>query len=191
MRTQYFNAAILASLSTFDVVLATSAQQATNETASVDGHSLYNGLQQILGFPDNDESELRYLAHSVQRELGKQLSPSAEVVIEGDEGFEYVNARYTDYKRPGYIAGVKVAEERDVVRTVNYARSRGIPFMARTGGHSLTTSLGRIQNAIVVEMRGLNSIIYNAEKQQMTIGGGVTTGEFANATFSEGMEVSK
>ena len=40
-------------------------------------------------------------------------------------------------------------------------------------------------------MRGLNKIEYDAEKQQMTIGGGTTTGEFANATYSRGKEVSK
>jgi FAD/FMN-containing dehydrogenase len=68
---------------------------------------------------------------------------------------------------------------------------RGIPFLARTGGHSLTSSSRSIQEAIIIDMRGLNSITYDAVKQQMTVGGGVVTGEFANATFSHGMEVSK
>ena len=40
-------------------------------------------------------------------------------------------------------------------------------------------------------MRGLNTVKYDASKEQMTVGGGITTGEFANATFSRGMEVSK
>ena len=63
--------------------------------------------------------------------------------------------------------------------------------MARTGGHSLTTSSKRVQGGIVIDMRGLNGVKYDTTKKQMTIGGGVTTGEFANATFSRGMEVSK
>jgi FAD/FMN-containing dehydrogenase len=74
---------------------------------------------------------------------------------------------------------------------VNYARSRGIQFAARSGGHSLTTSLRRIKNAIVIDMRKLNGIRYDENKRQMTVAGGITTGEFANATFSQGMEVSK
>lgn len=74
---------------------------------------------------------------------------------------------------------------------VNYARARGLHFMARTGGHSLTTSSRRIQDGLVIDMRGLNTVRYDLAKQQMTVGGGVTTGEFANATFSRGMEVSK
>lgn len=40
-------------------------------------------------------------------------------------------------------------------------------------------------------MRGLDHTTYNAETQQMTIGGGVQTGQFANATFEQGMEVSE
>lgn len=74
---------------------------------------------------------------------------------------------------------------------VNYARARGIQFMARTGGHSLTTSPRRIQDALVIDMRGLNTVRYDVAKQQMTVGCGVTTGEFADATFSRGMEVCK
>jgi heptaprenylglyceryl phosphate synthase len=40
-------------------------------------------------------------------------------------------------------------------------------------------------------MRSLNSVRYDETKQQMTVGGGITTGEFANATHAKGMEVSK
>ena len=191
MLTQYCNPAFLASLFALQITHATLSQQAANETSSLDGHGLLDGQQQILAFPGHDEPELWYLAHSAQLELKKRLSASAKIVIQGDEDFADVNSRYTNYKRPGYIAGVIVGEEKDVVETLNYARSRGIPFIARTGGHSLTTSLEKIQDALVIDMRGLNSIIYDAEMQQMTIGGGVTTGEFANATFSKGMEVSK
>ena len=63
--------------------------------------------------------------------------------------------------------------------------------MARTGGHSLTISPQRVQSGIVIDMRGLNAVKYEVFKQQMTVGGGITTGEFANATFSRGMEVSE
>ncbi|MCJ1351085.1 MAG: hypothetical protein MMC33_001067 [Icmadophila ericetorum] len=143
------------------------------------------------GGEGSEDAGLGYLKRSIQFELKRRLSSKAKLVIEGEDGFQHVNARYSDYKRPWYIAGVRVANEADAIETVNYARLRNIPFVARTGGHSLTTSLRRIQNAIVIDMRGLNTIKYDASKQQMTIGGGITTGEFANATFSKGMEVSK
>ncbi|KAH6652454.1 FAD binding domain-containing protein [Truncatella angustata] len=131
-----------------------------------------------------------YLKLLLKEELQKRLSTSSNISLQGEEGFSIVDARYTDYKRPQYIAAVQVAEEQDVVEVVNYARSRGIKFAARAGGHSLTSSLRRIKNAIVIDMRGLNSIKYDEVKQQMTVGGGITTGEFANATYSHGMEVT-
>jgi hypothetical protein len=40
-------------------------------------------------------------------------------------------------------------------------------------------------------MRKLNGIKYDEMTQQMTVGGGISTGEFANATYAKGMEVSK
>ncbi|KAL9612459.1 MAG: hypothetical protein Q9167_002931 [Letrouitia subvulpina] len=148
--------------------------------------------QQVLTWTggESQESSIDYLKVSVKNELQRRLSSDARIVLQGEEEFETLDVRYTNYKRPWYIAGVKVAEERDVIETVNYARARGIQFAARSGGHSLTTSLRRIKNAIAIDMRSLNSIKYNKEKQQMTVGGGITTGEFANATFSKGMEVT-
>ena len=39
-------------------------------------------------------------------------------------------------------------------------------------------------------MRALKKLDYDASKRQMTVGGGVQTGEFANATFAQAMEVT-
>ncbi|KAK7991349.1 FAD-linked oxidoreductase chyH [Apiospora saccharicola] len=131
-----------------------------------------------------------YAKISLKHELQKRLSKSAGVHLREEETFSLVDARYTNYKRPEYIAAVQVAEEKDVVEVVNYARSRGIKFAARAGGHGLTTSLRRITNAIAIDMRGLNSVKYDENKRQVTVGGGITTGEFANATHALGMEVT-
>ena len=83
--------------------------------------SLYNYAQQALGYVGREADEnvtLSYLKQSVSTELSKRLSTLAQIVVHGEEGFESVNARYTDYLRPSYIVGVKVAEEKDVVETV-------------------------------------------------------------------------
>ncbi|KAL8783268.1 MAG: hypothetical protein Q9213_004744 [Squamulea squamosa] len=182
----------------FLILLSTVAQclDAGNATTTFPTSGIISyGTQRVMrlfGFGDQSDpgSHGAYLKESIRVELQRRLSPTARILLEGDEDFHLVNARYTDYQRPTFIAGVKVAEERDVVETVNYARSRGIPFMARTGGHSLTTSSRGIQRGIILDMRGLNVVRYDTSKQQMTVGGGVTTGEFANATFSRGMEVT-
>ncbi|KAI8949861.1 Glucooligosaccharide oxidase [Xylaria longipes] len=145
-----------------------------------------SGKQQDL----SAATDATYLQLSLKNELTKRLSSEARITLEGEENFTEFDARYTNYKRPQYIVAVQVAEEQDVVETINYARSRGIQFTARSGGHSLTTSLRRIKSAIVIDIRKLNHTKYNHQKRQMTVGGGISTGEFANATFANGMEVT-
>lgn len=156
---------------------------------------------------EDEAPDIVYLKKSIQIELKNRLSPAAKVLIDSDEDFVHANVRYSNYQRPTYIAAVKVFEEADVVETVrnceqlchilltllqvNYARLRGIPFAARVGGHSLTTSLRRVKNGIVIDLRGLSSITFDSEKQQITAGGGVQTGQMANATYARGMEVSE
>lgn len=76
--------------------------------------------QQVLTWTggESQESSIDYLKVSVKNELQRRLSPEARIVLQGEEEFETLDARYTNYKRPWYIAGVKVAEEKDVIETV-------------------------------------------------------------------------
>ena len=95
-----------------------------NATSSISpsGSGLYGAQQimQFLGFSgqNHDEPQSAYLQQSIQVELKRRLSPNARIFLDGEEEFHLVDARYTNYRRPIYIAGVKVAEERDVVETV-------------------------------------------------------------------------
>ena len=95
-----------------------------NATSSIpaSGPGFY-GAQQLmkvlgLGRQCEDDTRSTYLKQSIRAELKQRLSPRARIFLNGDEGFHLVNARYTDYRRPTFIAGVKVAEERDVIETV-------------------------------------------------------------------------
>jgi hypothetical protein len=94
-------------------------QQPANGT-----YSLSDNVQQVLsafGLGTQDTSDLdniQYLKRSIVFELSKRLSPQANITTDEDADFSIVNARYTDYKRPGYIVGVQVSEEKDVVETV-------------------------------------------------------------------------
>lgn len=76
--------------------------------------------QQVLTWPggESQESLIEYLKFSVKNELQKRLSSEARIMLQGEEDFETLDARYTNYKRPWYIAGVSVAEESDVIATV-------------------------------------------------------------------------
>ena len=95
-------------------------------TDCVFGSSLFQNITESLSWPSAAQAVLglgneRYsesFLQSIVSELPKRLSVGARVIVETDPDFDQVNARYTDYKRPTYIAGVQAQEEKDVVETV-------------------------------------------------------------------------
>lgn len=98
--------------------------RALGENASVILSPTIDGQQVLaassVGFDGLDDEKQAYFYRStIKRELQKRLSPGSDVHLEGEDTFAVVNARYTDYKRPQYIAVVQVAEEKDVVETVS------------------------------------------------------------------------
>ena len=82
-----------------------------------------NGAQQVmemLGFDGADQREAHdtFTRDSIRAELQQRLSSNARLLLPGDQDFHIIDERYTNYRRPTFIAGVQVAEERDVVETV-------------------------------------------------------------------------
>lgn len=73
---------------------------------------------------------------------------------------------------------------------VQFATANNITFLAKSGGHGLSTSLSRVRNAIMIDMRGLNYARYDNATSQVAVGGGITTGELINATHAAGKEIS-
>ncbi|KAJ4397512.1 FAD-linked oxidoreductase alt4 [Gnomoniopsis smithogilvyi] len=47
-----------------------------------------------------------------------------------------------------------------------------------------------LQNGILIDMRSLNSLSFNSDKRQVTVGGGVITDDFVRFLESKGMEVN-
>lgn len=96
----------------------------TNSTngVHVSGFNAY-GAQHVLKFlgltsRQPDDARITYLKQSIHFELTRRLSPAARIILDGDEEFHLVNERYTNYQRPSFIAGIKVAVEKDVVEVV-------------------------------------------------------------------------
>ena len=77
-----------------------------------------------------------------------------------------------------------------MIEVVKYAREKGIPFTPRGGHHSVTTTMGRFQNGMCINMRPLNQMRWDAGKRHVTIGGGAITDEFVRFVHDLGMEVS-
>lgn len=107
----------------FSLLLCQWTRALLAENASItyaDAHA--EGRQQVLGWTGSDaqgfSTHTDYLKFSLQNELRKRLSPEARIVLDGEGDFATFDARYTNYKRPSYVAAVQVAEEKDVVETV-------------------------------------------------------------------------
>jgi hypothetical protein len=90
------------------------------ENASIHNPALGVGGQQFLSpvSDDADAFSLNYLKVTIKRELQLRLSPKARIILEGEDEFAILDVRYTNYKRPGYIAAVQPAVAQDVVETV-------------------------------------------------------------------------
>lgn len=70
--------------------------------------------------------------------LGPQLSAgAAAIVLPNDPDFKDMNARFSEYRRPTYIAAVKVATEQDVVSVVRETSSL-LLFAKNTRGLTVT-----------------------------------------------------
>lgn len=137
--------------------------------------------------------ELPSRAEVIRVELLKKVSNKARILLPFDEdktGFDKANLRFTQYERPTYLAVVEPGCEQDVIEAVNYARERDIPFTPRGGHHAVTSTMRHFQNGICINMRPLNQMLWDAERQQVTVGGGILTDEFVHFAHDLGMEVS-
>ncbi|KAK8153701.1 FAD binding domain-containing protein [Phyllosticta citrichinensis] len=134
--------------------------------------------------------ELETQRAELQSKLAPKLSPGATISFPSSEEFESSNLRFTEYERPTYFAAVKPTCENDVIETVRFATSRKIGFSVRSGHHCVTTTMRKLQNGILIDMRPLNHMTFDTEKQQATVGGGVITDDFAQFLQGVGMEVT-
>jgi FAD/FMN-containing dehydrogenase len=138
--------------------------------------------------------DLSLVAEVIRGELLKKLSNKARILLPFDEDkreFDKANLRFTQYERPTYLAVVEPSCEQDVINAVNYAREKGIPFTPRGGHHAVTSTMRHFQNGLCINMRPLNQMRWDAEQQQVTVGGGTLTDEFVHFAHDLGMEVSK
>ncbi|DAA78316.1 TPA_exp: FAD binding domain protein [Trichophyton benhamiae CBS 112371] len=115
----------------------------------------------------------------VRLELGPQLSESARI---SDNGQEF--ARWSEYYSPTPGVVVSVASEEDVAVTVQYCIKYDIQFFAQSGAHGFTTTMDVPPDGILINLRQLNSVTFNDERTEVTLGGGVLISEIIEAAAS-------
>ncbi|KAI1210834.1 FAD binding domain-containing protein [Annulohypoxylon truncatum] len=119
------------------------------------------------------------LIERLQNELSPQLS-----------GDNLISAtaplRWSDFDAPDPGAVVNVATESDVAVTVKYCVAQDIPFLAQNGGNGWATTFHLNKNGVVINLAGLNTVIFNADRTQATIGGGSNVSNTINNAYDAG-----
>ncbi|HKC27444.1 MAG TPA: FAD-binding oxidoreductase [Jatrophihabitans sp.] len=124
------------------------------------------------------------LGDATINELEAALSGS--VIRPGDS--EYDTARriwnHVHDKHPALV--VRPASRDDVVRTVQFARSEGLPVAVRGGSHSIA-GFSTCDDGIVIDLANMNSVEVDPERKRAVAGGGTKWKEFDAATQAYGL----
>jgi FAD/FMN-containing dehydrogenase len=109
-----------------------------------------------------------------------------ELLTRQDEGYEEARAIFNSAveTKPAVIA--RCAHVRDVQEALAFARRTGLPVAVRGGGHSVAGA-SLVEDGLVVDLRGLNSVVVSPDSRSAVVGGGANWGEFDGATQPHGV----
>ncbi len=106
----------------------------------------------------------------------------------GDAGYDHARAGWNGAidRHPAAVAFATDAD--DVAAAIRAARSDGLAFTIRSGGHSVTGRSVR-DGALCIDMRALNAIDVDPVRATVRVGGGALLGELDAATQEHGLAV--
>ncbi|KAK2816789.1 hypothetical protein FQN49_007983 [Arthroderma sp. PD_2] len=117
------------------------------------------------------------LSHvALGHKLGPILSKSASI-----DGNENGYMRWSEYNAPSPGAVVTPGTEEDVAVIVQFCIKFGIPFLAQAGGHGWSSTLDLHQDGIIINLRQLNTVTFNEDRTEATVGGGALISEVIEA----------
>ena len=127
--------------------------------------------------------------------LGPLLSPHASI--------DYTAAgviRWSEFDAPTPGIVVNVATEHDVLVTVSspdrvldtltvvkvqYCNLNNIPFLVQNGGHGWATTFNLKQNGLLINLRGIRSVTFNAQRTEVTVQGGALISDVIDAAYAQ------
>jgi FAD/FMN-containing dehydrogenase len=98
--------------------------------------------------------------------------PSDHVVLPGDPGWDDARQGFNLLVDQHPVAVVLAADEGDVIAAVRYARENGLRVAPQATGHN-AGPLGTLEDAILVNVAGLNDIAIDADARRVRVGAGV------------------
>src|SRR5262249_41284193 len=107
------------------------------------------------------------------------------IILPGDAGYDDARMLKNPRFDPRPSAIVLCAVESDVGHILDALRRFGLSFTVRSGGHS--TAGYSASDGVLVDVRGLNTIVVNASAKTATVGVGCTNGEVHQALSPHGL----
>ncbi|KAL2862192.1 FAD-binding oxidoreductase [Aspergillus lucknowensis] len=104
-------------------------------------------------------------------------------------GFDEATERWNTLDQPTFRMAITPAVEEDVARAVRIAKAWKLPFLATGGRHSSTTTLGKLQNGLAIDLSALNSVQVDADSETLTVGGGAVFGDIPGPVYEAGFQM--
>ncbi|KAF7170507.1 hypothetical protein CNMCM5623_002938 [Aspergillus felis] len=118
------------------------------------------------------------------------LSQDSPIFFPNSSGWESETIRWTEYMAPTYSVSVRPAHVSDVQALVRFATRCNIPFLASSGQHGFDTELAELQNGMEIDLSAFRNVSVDAEKNTLTVGGGVRFMDVFDPVFNAGKEIS-
>ena len=134
------------------------------------------------------------------------LSQDSAIFFPNSSGWESEKIRWTEYMAPTYSVSVRPAYASDVQalvrpvfgcppivadsKQVRFATRCNIPFLASSGQHGFDTELAELQNGMEIDLSAFRNVSVDAEKNTLTVGGGVRFMDVFDPVFNAGKEIS-
>lgn len=113
---------------------------------------------------------------------------AGQIILPGDSGYDDARVLWNAMidKRPAVIA--RCASTADVVAAVRYARDTGLALAVRGCGHNIAGK-ALVDDGLVVDLSGMNSVSVNPDARRATVQAGATLGDVDAATLAHGLAV--
>ncbi|KAJ5986589.1 hypothetical protein N7451_010954 [Penicillium sp. IBT 35674x] len=125
-------------------------------------------------------------AHLAAVESFFQDHPAIKYISPSSAEFSAAREVWNGSRRDHPLAIVQPQSPADVTAVIKFAKSNGIPFTLRSGGHNLE-GLSVVQDALLIDLRALNSVAVSEDRKSATVGGGILQGELVNELWDQGL----
>lgn len=108
------------------------------------------------------------------------------VLTREDDGFEAARAVFNGAIETSPAAIARCVTTEDVKQALGFARRSGLPVAVRSGGHSVAGA-SLVQDGVVIDMRGMDSVTVAPDARTAVVAGGATWAAVDRATQAYGV----